>query len=160
MDLGINKGRPHPAPGIGARREYPEIQMVHQGPATPRVELARRKEQRRDGLYHLSPHWHWDQRPEHAEQMAPSLEGPWSHSGDEQQHWVLHPDAQPAEEDRHREFSSPGTQEQIGKPPSITSSGKEETIHKIGPCSNDNQVTRIDRPPGCPKQTHLWLKNR
>ncbi len=47
MDTRNRKGRPHPAPRIGARREYPKIQMVHQGTTTPGVELARRKEQRR-----------------------------------------------------------------------------------------------------------------
>jgi len=155
MDTRNRKGRPHLAPRIGARREYPKIQMVHQGTATPGVELARRKEQRRDGLYHLSPHGHRDQRSEHVEQTTPTLEGLGPRSGDEQRHRIRHPGAQPVEEDRHRELSTPGTQEQIGKPPRFTSGNKKEAFHKTGPSSNDSQVTGIDRPLGRPKQTYL-----
>jgi hypothetical protein len=54
MDSALGLGGPHLAPRDGAGRNFFKIQTNIQGPTPTRMQLARGKEQRRDGMHHPS----------------------------------------------------------------------------------------------------------
>ncbi len=129
MELRFSTGGLHPTIRIEAGREHPKIQMEHQRLAPFGMEPARREEQRWNGLHHPSSHRNRYQCSEHTEQTTLALENPRPHTRYEQQHRVHHPDTQLAEENKHREHSAAGPQEQLSKPPHLSTGGKEKTIH-------------------------------
>ncbi len=84
VDSHLRSGRPDPPTGSKARGKGPQIQIGGEEQSPPRVELAGRTGQGRNGVHHPSPCKDRLQRIQCAKQTTPSLEGTGKYLNHEQ----------------------------------------------------------------------------